>query len=275
MSAAAIRAWYLPTWVNMAMPVTSPIAQTPGAARIRSSTSTPRFEISTPSCSKPSPSVCARRPVAISSRSARTEAPPSRATRPGSTWSILAPRCSATPSFSSTSASIRPASSSTLGSSRSATSTIGDPGAEAAEELGELTSHRPRADDRDALGHLLGPRRVPVRPVLDAVQAGDRRDRRRRPGGDRRACRRAALGRRRRQRPAGRRAPRRAPASAPLDSSHSACDESSQPFVIWSRCQNSRSASTGPVTASAAPGTLRAAATASGGRSIPLVGMQA
>ena len=62
---------------------------------------------------------------------------------------------------------------------------------------------------------------------------------------------------------------------APLDSSHSACDESSQPLVIWSRCQNSRSASTGPVTASAAPGTLRAAATASGGRSIPLVGMQA
>ena len=36
--AAATRAWYLPTCVNCAMPVTSPIAQTSSAARRRSST---------------------------------------------------------------------------------------------------------------------------------------------------------------------------------------------------------------------------------------------
>ena len=41
MSYAATRAWYLPTWVKSAMPVTSPIAQTFSAARIRSSTSMP------------------------------------------------------------------------------------------------------------------------------------------------------------------------------------------------------------------------------------------
>src|SRR6185503_4008763 len=42
-----------------------------------------------------------------------------------------------------------------------------------------------------------------------------------------------------------------------------------------SRCPNTPSALTGPVTASLEPGTLRAAATASSGRSIPLVGMHA
>ena len=39
------RAWYFPTCVNCAMPVTSPIAHTSVAARSRSSTSIPRFEI--------------------------------------------------------------------------------------------------------------------------------------------------------------------------------------------------------------------------------------
>ena len=42
MSIAAIRPWYLPTCVNIATPVTSPIAQTPSAARQRSSTEMPR-----------------------------------------------------------------------------------------------------------------------------------------------------------------------------------------------------------------------------------------
>ena len=43
MSYAATRAWYLPTCVNCAMPVTSPIAHTFSAARSRSSTSIPRL----------------------------------------------------------------------------------------------------------------------------------------------------------------------------------------------------------------------------------------
>ena len=54
MSAAATRAWYLPTCVNIATPFTSPIAQTFSAARSRSSTWTPCRVISTPSCSRPS-----------------------------------------------------------------------------------------------------------------------------------------------------------------------------------------------------------------------------
>ena len=43
-----MRAWYLPTCVNGAMPVTSPIAQTFSAARICSSTSMPRRRRSQP-----------------------------------------------------------------------------------------------------------------------------------------------------------------------------------------------------------------------------------
>jgi hypothetical protein len=41
MSTAATRPWYLPTWVNIMIPVTSPTAQTPSVTRMRSSTGTP------------------------------------------------------------------------------------------------------------------------------------------------------------------------------------------------------------------------------------------
>ncbi len=63
--------------------------------------------------------------------------------------------------------------------------------------------------------------------------------------------------------------------STSRSASHVAWLESSLPPVTWSRCQNARSTSIVPVTASAAPGTSRAAAIASGGRSSALDGMQA
>ena len=63
--------------------------------------------------------------------------------------------------------------------------------------------------------------------------------------------------------------------STSRSASHSSWLESSRPPVTWSRCQNARSTSIVPVTASAAPGTSRAAAIASGGRSSAFDGMQA
>src|SRR5437868_6713282 len=75
MSAAATRAWYLPTCVKSAMPVTSPIAQTFAAARSRSSTSMPFCPTDTPTRWSPRSSVSGRRPVATSRRSAWTRDP--------------------------------------------------------------------------------------------------------------------------------------------------------------------------------------------------------
>ena len=104
MFAAATRAWYFPTCVRSATPVGSPIAQTPSAARSRSSTVTPFFVISTPSCSRPRFSTFGRRPVATSSRSASSVSPLERCTRTpfpaASTRSARAPRTTRIPSSS-------------------------------------------------------------------------------------------------------------------------------------------------------------------------------
>src|SRR3954447_2000901 len=64
MFAAAMRPWYLPTYVSGQMPVTSPIAHTPSAARIRPSTGMPPRPGSTPTVARPRPAGRAGRPAA-------------------------------------------------------------------------------------------------------------------------------------------------------------------------------------------------------------------
>jgi hypothetical protein len=80
MLCAATRAWYLPAWVNIAIPFTS-LTHTPSVARIDSSTSMPLPLIAMPSCSKPAPAL-ARRPVATSSLSPCTTPPRPMQPRP-------------------------------------------------------------------------------------------------------------------------------------------------------------------------------------------------
>jgi hypothetical protein len=63
--------------------------------------------------------------------------------------------------------------------------------------------------------------------------------------------------------------------SAPCSASQFACHESSRPLVTWSRHEKIRAGSSSPVTASAAPGARRAAASASPERRSVFVGMQA
>ena len=63
--------------------------------------------------------------------------------------------------------------------------------------------------------------------------------------------------------------------SIPLSSSQLTWPVSSQPAVIQSRKPSAAATSSSPVTASRAPGTRRAAASASPGRRRVLVGMQA
>ena len=75
MSAAAILAWYMDMWVNAPWPVMSPIAHRPSAARIRSSTVTPRALSSRPTAPTPSAFMSVLRPAATSMRSAVTTSP--------------------------------------------------------------------------------------------------------------------------------------------------------------------------------------------------------
>ena len=184
-SAAATRAWYLPACVNIAMPVTSPAAQTPSPARMCSSTSIPRFEISTPSASKPKPSTAARRPVATISRSPESgRAALQVHVDPGLDPLDLAAQVDVDALAGEHVAEER------AGVGMVAREqAVGDVGqrhlrAHAAEELGQLAADRPGAEDDEALRDLADARRLAVRPVVDAVQALDRRDRRHRAGRD-------------------------------------------------------------------------------------------
>ena len=63
-------AWYMDMWVNAPLPVTSPSAHTPSAARIHPSVGITRAVSSSPTAATPSAASPIRRPVAISSRSA-------------------------------------------------------------------------------------------------------------------------------------------------------------------------------------------------------------
>ena len=124
MSAAATRAWYLPTCVKSATPETSPIAQTCSAARQRSSTSIPRGPVETPIDSRPRSSMFACRPVATSSRSASTVEPSDSVRRtPASTFSTATPVRTSISSSRKTSSTSAPASSWMRPSSRGPCST--------------------------------------------------------------------------------------------------------------------------------------------------------
>src|SRR5262245_21803138 len=79
----AIPAWYIAMWVNAPLPVTSPMAQTPGATRQCSSIGShlaPLVTPGTPKASTPSRSSAVCRPVATRSRSAVTGSVPFRCT---------------------------------------------------------------------------------------------------------------------------------------------------------------------------------------------------
>ena len=111
---------------------------------------------------------------------------------PGSTRSIPTPRRTSMPSSRNSSAISSPASGWTRPSRCSPRSTTVTCDAHAREELRELGADRAAAHDDEAPRHLVRPRRVAVRPVLDRVEALDRRNQRPRAGGERRACRTAA-----------------------------------------------------------------------------------
>ena len=95
-------AWYIEMWVNAPTPVTSPIAHTRSAARIRSSTVIDRASSSRPIAPTPRRARSGRRPVAMSSRSATTSGTPSTATvNPLASWRtpvMFAPVCTVIPS---------------------------------------------------------------------------------------------------------------------------------------------------------------------------------
>ncbi len=208
-------------------------------------------------------------------RSAVIVSPPSKCRRtPGSTPAGFTPSRSTTPSSSSTSAISFPASGWSRGSSRSATSTsvtcepirqnacassqptgpapitISLPGTSCVVVASRFVQCSTSA--RPGIGGIVGtePVATRIRPKLIVRPSTSTR-----PG------------------PAIRAVPRTS--STSRSASHWAWLESSPPPVTWSRCQNARATSIAPVTASAAPGTSRAAAIASGGRSSALDGMQA
>ena len=66
----AMPAWYMDMWVKAPLPVISPMAQTPSAARILSSTLIVRSLSFRPTAPMPSAARRVRRPVATSNRSA-------------------------------------------------------------------------------------------------------------------------------------------------------------------------------------------------------------
>ena len=67
MSRTTMSAWYMDMWVNAPLPVTSPIAHTPSAARIQPSVAIALADGSRPTAATPSPARSVRRPVATSS----------------------------------------------------------------------------------------------------------------------------------------------------------------------------------------------------------------
>ncbi len=233
---AATRAWYLPTCVKSATPVTSPIAQTFSAARSRSSTSMPRGPIETPSCSSPSPAVVRPSPGRDEQR-----APPRPSSRrrasastPGVGSSTRDPDPDVDPSSRKTSAMIAPASSCTRPSRRGPCSITVTREPIAREELRELCADRAAAHDGEALRHLVRRRRFDVRPVLESSSPSTGGNGRPRAGRDDEPVVRELLARRpRRCRP--RDAPVAAHERAPLILEQSSCDESSQSLVTQSR----------------------------------------
>ena len=141
---------------------------------------------------------------------------------------------------------------------------------DAAAEHDEPLGHLPCADVASRLSQARISRRPSIGGI-DRARPGGEHDRRRWPRA-RGPCRRRARRRPAARRPAGR---ARARASPPAFASHSAWPSSSQFAAMSSRRCEHRRTSISPVTAAAAPGTRRASASASPGRSNALLGMHA
>src|SRR5205823_4904747 len=77
MSRTTMSAWYIATWVNAPLPVTSPTPHSRSPARNHSSTSRNRASSGSPTLDRPSSPRSARRPVATSSRCATRRCPSS------------------------------------------------------------------------------------------------------------------------------------------------------------------------------------------------------
>ena len=126
-------AWYIDMCVNLPLPTTSPIAHTPGAARMCPSTGTACWDSSIPMLPTPTAARSARRPVATSSALPLTSPPqasvsvnPAAGPGPGSwlTCPAFTPARTSMPSRRNTSAISWPASGSSVGSSRPLSSTM-------------------------------------------------------------------------------------------------------------------------------------------------------
>src|SRR5438067_1622469 len=272
MFAAATRAWYLPTCLNCATPMQSPIAYTPSAAASRSSTSIPRRPIVTPSCSSPRPSANGRRPAARRSRSASSVSPSSSVSRtPGSTLVTAAPRRTSIPSSAKTRSTIAPASASTRGSRRGAVWINVTRAPTRAKNC--ASSHPTAPPPRTA--RLAGTSVVSVapsfvqysiasRPRIVGITGTEPVAMTSRSYGS--SCPSTSTA------PGSRTRPRPRTNSARWPASHSIWRESSRSSTTWSRHQKTRSTSTSGI---ATPGAWRAAPTSSVARSIVFVGMHA
>ena len=172
-----MRPWYLPTCVNIAMPVTSPIAQTPSAARQRSSISMPRGPGSTPTVSRPMSRVRGRRPVATTTSAPRASLPSSSVDDLLAALLADGDRAAAEQELDAVLledlaeqlADLRVLA---VGEARRA---LHDrhAAAEPGQELRQLDRDDAAADEDGALRDLGQGRRLAVRPVGDVGEAGD------------------------------------------------------------------------------------------------------
>ena len=180
MFAATTSPSYSPTWVSGQMPLTSPIAQSRSPARRWSSTGIPWGSASTPTVSRPIPSTRGRRPVATSSRSPRTSAPPSNCRTYSSPSRRAAVACipsiSSMPSRRRASPSASPSGAGSRASTCSApsTSTASPPRRRTTWAISTPTGPPPRISSRRGTAFMPG--RLAVGP--HAVELTESRDRR-------------------------------------------------------------------------------------------------
>ena len=188
MSAMTIPAWYMDMWVNAPLPVMSPSAHTPGAARRWSSTGMARRLSSMPTAPTPTAARSVRRPVATSSASPVSSPPPSRVTvkpdrecrTPVARWPVRT--VDALPAEHP--GQQVPGLGLLQRQQPVRALDDGDPAAEPREDLAEFDADRAAAEHHQRAGYPLGLDRLVVGPERRARQARDRRHGRRGAGVD-------------------------------------------------------------------------------------------
>ena len=262
------------------MPVASPIAHTPSATRIRSSTGIPWRVGSTPTVSRPRPSTRARRPVATSRRSPRSSSRPANST----TYSSPSRR---TPAGVLAEVELDPVRRERRAERVAERLRLArqhvvhalderDRSAQAVHGLRHLDSDRAAAQHEQPARHLGQRGHLAVRPdAVQLAQAGDGRDHGVRPGRDHDVVRGVGLVA---DLDAARAGEPRRPAQH-LDAlsprGRRPWPRPRSPPTMKSRHAKAPSGRTPPLTASRAPGASRAAWSASPGRSSVFDGMQA